>query len=95
MKKARIALAAIAIFATIGGAFAFNATRNTQTFYRTAQTTLANGVITTYCTQPFQTSYSLLPTFQGQASTSVSSFFSTATSVLICPTLTVYTVIEG
>jgi hypothetical protein len=56
MKKARIALSAIAILAVVGGAFAFKAARTANIFYSNG-TTLIGGVTRTLGTVSFTTTY--------------------------------------
>jgi len=61
MKKARIFLTAIAVFAVVGGAMAFKATRNTTTFY------CSNPFNPVVCDIPLQAS----STFDGATGVSV------------------------
>jgi predicted phage tail protein len=49
MKKAKIVLSAVALFAVIGGAFAFKAARGTGSHFATAGTSLINGSIYQLC----------------------------------------------
>ena len=51
MKKAKIVLSAVALFAVVGGAFAFKAARfQPANVYTTYSTTTIGGVPTAYCT---------------------------------------------
>jgi hypothetical protein len=90
MTKAKLILSVIAIFAIIGGAMAFKATRNAQQFFSTGTTTV-NNVTFTYCTVPFRTLYSTTTTFSGQPGVAVTSFYSLPISLSSCPAITVYT----
>ena len=81
MKKAKITLTAIAVFAVIGGALAFKA-RNLNTFYSTAP----NG----QCSATFRTTYITGEVGEPQTFTTR---LSIAPTTAICPILTVKTVI--
>lgn len=66
MNKGKMLLSAIALFAVIGGTLAFKATRVTNTFFSygpTLTTTTPGGplVNTSFCTVPFQTTYTTAP----------------------------------
>ncbi len=62
MKKAKIILSAVAVFAVIGGAFAFKASRNEEPLYK--RTTLPNGSVV--CTVSFLSSYTTIDQGIGQ-----------------------------
>jgi hypothetical protein len=57
MKKAKIMLSAIAIFAVVGGAFAFKAQRSLIPFFSNTTTTTIGGIETTVCTLPVEIRY--------------------------------------
>lgn len=92
MKKARIALCAIGLFAVVGGAFAFKATRQINIFYTSrtfTTTTVPGGPITTltYCDVTYRTRYTTdvipgVPTLVTSASTT--------TTTVPCPLTTLY-----
>ena len=81
MKKAKIMLTAIAVFAVIGGALAFKA-RQLNTFYSTAP----NG----QCSATFRTTYT---TAEVGEPLTFTTRLSTTTTTAACPILTVKTVI--
>lgn len=89
MKKAKVILSAVALFAVVGGALAFKATREENTFYRNTLTTI-NGVQFTYCTAPFTTTLTTEPV-AGQAGQRLNTLYHIATSTT-CPGTVVYTV---
>lgn len=78
MKKAKIMLTAVALFAVIGGALAFKA-RTSHTFYR-----LQNGV----CTSAFQTT---LTTLTNPGDVTFTTSLATAPVQAACPIITVKT----
>ncbi|MBW8685571.1 DUF6520 family protein [Chitinophaga rhizophila] len=49
MKKAKIVLSAVALFAVVGGAFAFKASRGTGSHFAATTTTTINGVVYQLC----------------------------------------------
>jgi hypothetical protein len=91
MSKAKLVLSAIALFAMVGGAIAFKATRTVNMFYanRTFTTrTIPGGPIVTrtYCDEPFQTRYTTLPNF----GLPITKAYSTTRLTVPCPVITVY-----
>jgi len=83
MKKAKIALSAIAILAVVGGAFAFKASRTPHKFYRTD----INGI----CTSAFLTTYTTDPLVGGPATTLTTINF--VSTLAPCKTTIVYPVL--
>ncbi len=79
MKKARITLSVVAVFAVIGGAFAFKASRNAEPLFK--RTTLPNGAIV--CTVPFVTSYTTRDQGLGQVADLP---YSTQSTLAVCIT---------
>lgn len=86
MKKAKIVLSAVALFAVVGGALAFKANRyQPANVYRTYSLTTINNVPTAYCTLT-----DLRTTATGIAFTTV--YTSAAASNKLCgPTVQTYT----
>lgn len=60
MKQAKFALTAVAVLAVIGGALAFKANRNLNTFYKYGTTTIA-GAQVTGCVVSTRLQYSAAP----------------------------------
>jgi hypothetical protein len=83
MKKAKIVLSAVALFAVIGGAFAFKATRIPQPFYKNTTTTTTTALVCTATTSLLYTTAN-----NGRPTTFVSGIHTTSTT-LPCPGLTV------
>jgi hypothetical protein len=80
MKKAKMMLAAVAVFAVIGGAFAFKA-QSAKTFY-------SNTAATAPCTVPFNTTATLVNRNLGTVAAGVR--LSTTSTTAACPLTTLY-----
>ncbi|PWV45797.1 hypothetical protein [Chitinophaga sp. S165] len=87
MKKARIVLSAVALFAVVGGALAFKASRQPASFFSNTTTTTIGGAQTTICTLPVQAA--LTTEDQGLGSTIVS-YSVVAKTNASCPARTLY-----
>jgi hypothetical protein len=84
MKRAKIVLTGVALFAVIGGALAFKATRTAQTLYSTN----AQG----QCKVTVLTSLTLVRQQPGQPIETITNLYSTATTNAACPLTTWYTI---
>jgi len=83
MKKAKIVLSAVAVFAVIGGAFAFKASRTLNTFYSSS----TNGI----CSVTFKTTYT---TDLSQPGAAFTTRLATTQLTTVCPTITVKAIPE-
>jgi hypothetical protein len=83
MRKAKIMLSAIVVFAIVGGALAFKA-RTGATFYTN---TIIEGE--TVCTLTTHLPFSIAPSFVGQPSTLVTGVYTTALDIS-CPGTRLY-----
>lgn len=88
MKKAKLVLSAVAVFAVIGGAFAFKA-RTLHTFYKVD--TANPNPAARLCTLPVQINYTTL-TQPGQAPIAQTLYYTTSVASTSCPTTTIFTV---
>lgn len=87
MRKAKIMLSAIAVFAVIGGAFAFKASRSLAPFYsNTLTTTIAGGPLVQACKLEI---HPTLTTINQGLGTTITQY-STTTLAVPCPTRTFY-----
>jgi len=82
MKQAKLVLTAVGVLAVIGGALAFKASRQQNTFYTETKTTI-NGVPRTYCTVETQLFYTVDPQGLTSLTASIAPTFTT------CPVLKV------
>lgn len=83
MSKAKMILSGVALFALIGGALAFKASRESNQFF-SSTTTRVNGVVLTYCTVPFQTTYTTNPADAVGPAVNITSFHTVPTTIP-CP----------
>jgi hypothetical protein len=94
MSKAKLVLSAVALFAMVGGALAFKATRTENTFYSTrtftTRTTPGGPIVTrTICDATLFTTYTTIP--NGSAAL-LRSYSTTAAPLTgLCPVITVFT----
>jgi hypothetical protein len=84
MKRAKIVLTAVALFAVVGGALAFKATRSLRTLYITN----AQG----QCKSTFFTTLTTAQQFPNQPIATVTSSYSTLPTNAACPLTTWYTI---
>jgi hypothetical protein len=84
MKRAKIVLTAVAVFAVVGGALAFKATRIGLPMYRTN----AQGL----CIVPTTLSYTTVAQFPGQPFTTYTSIGTTSVANGACLTTSLYTI---
>ncbi|ACU60682.1 hypothetical protein [Chitinophaga pinensis] len=96
MRKAKVILSAVAMFALVGGALAFKASRIPNVFFSngtTLTTTTPGGplVTRTYCTVPFTTSYTT--TVNPLVLSTTTTWSTTSLTTRVCPTITVYSTI--
>lgn len=83
MTKAKLILSGIALFAVIGGALAFNATKVSYLFFTTT-TTIINGVTVTQCTFPTTALFTTNPANAVGPLTTVSNLSTAATTASTC-----------